>query len=113
MRQRTTALDVNVTITQWLDRSWNRAKKKKKGSAENSGALDGPQTVMLSTMFECMMAKGKKIPYMKEPQTLLRRQVSGRLLGIGTRNWEGACELSGSYTLRPPRIYLYLLCCCG
>ena len=51
-----------MCITQWLDRDWNKSKKKKKKSANDKNAtLDGPQTILLAAMFECMMAKGKSL----------------------------------------------------
>ena len=49
---------------------------------------------MLSAMFECFLANGRKIPRLEGKQTILRVQMSGRLLGIATRNWTGtACKL--------------------
>ena len=93
LRQRTTALEVKVGICQWLDRDWKKSKKKKRA---RDGAVpeDGPQTDVLSAMFECLLSKGKKIPKLDGAQTILKRQMSGRLLGLATRNWDGGtCKL--------------------
>ena len=61
--------------------------------------VDGPQTTLLSNMFECFLPKGRKVPVLETTSTLLERQMSGRLLGIATRNWTGtACKLIETFS---------------
>ena len=90
LRQRTTSLNVKVGVCQWLDRDWNKTRKKKKGEAP--GWLDGPQTMLLSGMFECFLPKGRKVPKLDTVSTMLKRQVSGRLLGLASWNWTGTAS---------------------
>ena len=111
LRQRTTNLDVRVGICQFLDRDWNK-KKKKAAKDGNHEELDGPQTTMLAAMFECMMAKGKKIPFLKEPKTVLTKSMSGRLLGIATRNWEGIIYINIFYKYIVACVRMCRMCVC-